>query len=335
MNYEKKYKEALQRARLWKESNRTAVKQTIIEDIFPELEEVPSEDVRIRNQIISFLDRNTYQFECDRDKSKGWIAWLKKHTPVDKETALKLARMDVAMSIINFIDVNTQGIRMSTTECKNLEDAIISYNWAKVYAYMKRKLDKQGERNNYTLPKFAFDDVLALQCCMETANKVQEDIELYEQLQSLHNRVHDAYWLEKQGKQNPVEWSKEDEAMRDFIIRIMEIQFPHGTFSAGEFKAVLKKDVIPVKMVIDWLKSLSPQDHCKNDKEQKRIYGWMARDKDGDVRIFDAKPDKYVNFGEWLGRGLFRPSKIPDDLNPRWEDEEPIEVELTIRRKGK
>lgn len=60
MSYEKKYKGALQRARLWKESNRTAVKQTIIEDIFPELEEVPSEDVRIRNQIISFLNRNTY-----------------------------------------------------------------------------------------------------------------------------------------------------------------------------------------------------------------------------------------------------------------------------------
>jgi len=33
---------------------------------------------------------------------------------------------------------------------------------------------------------------------METVKKVQEDNKLYEQLQSLHDRLHDAYWLEKQ-----------------------------------------------------------------------------------------------------------------------------------------
>lgn len=61
-------------------------------------------------------------------------------------------------------------------------------------------LEKQGE--NVSLPKFTFDDVLALQCCMETTKKIQEDKELYEQLQSLHDRLHDAYWLKKEGEQN-------------------------------------------------------------------------------------------------------------------------------------
>ena len=64
-------------------------------------------------------------------------------------------------------------------------------------------LEKQGK--NISLPKFTFDDVLALQYCMETAKKVQEDKELYEQLQSLHDRLHDAYWLEKQSEQKPHE----------------------------------------------------------------------------------------------------------------------------------
>jgi len=67
-------------------------------------------------------------------------------------------------------------------------------------------LEKQGNIDSQVkLPTFTFDDVLALQCCMETVKKVQENNELYEQLQSLHDRLHDAYWLEKQGEQKPAD----------------------------------------------------------------------------------------------------------------------------------
>ena len=45
------------------------------------------------------------------------------------------------------------------------------------------------------IPHFTFDDILALQCAMKTAEKA--DNELYEQLKSLHDRLHDVYWLEK------------------------------------------------------------------------------------------------------------------------------------------
>lgn len=62
--------------------------------------------------------------------------------------------------------------------------------------------EKQCASNTHTnLPKFTFDDVLALQCCMETVKKVQEDKPLHEKLQSLHSRVYDAYHLEEQGEQ--------------------------------------------------------------------------------------------------------------------------------------
>ena len=63
-------------------------------------------------------------------------------------------------------------------------------------------LEKQGEQIN--LPKFTFDDVLALQCVMETVKKVQEDKDLYKQLQSLHNRVYDIYHFETQDEQEPI-----------------------------------------------------------------------------------------------------------------------------------
>ena len=59
-------------------------------------------------------------------------------------------------------------------------------------------LEKQGEQTN--LPRFTFGDVLALQCCMETAKKVQEDKELYEVLSILHDKVYDAYHLENQSE---------------------------------------------------------------------------------------------------------------------------------------
>lgn len=56
-------------------------------------------------------------------------------------------------------------------------------------------LEKQVEQTNF--PQFTFDDVLALQCCMETVKKVQEDKELYKALTILHDKVYDAYHLEK------------------------------------------------------------------------------------------------------------------------------------------
>ena len=63
-------------------------------------------------------------------------------------------------------------------------------------------LEKQVEQKKQVhFPKFTFDDILALQCCMGTVKKVQEDKELYEQLNLIHDKIHDAYWLEKQGEQ--------------------------------------------------------------------------------------------------------------------------------------
>ena len=65
-------------------------------------------------------------------------------------------------------------------------------------------LEKQGNKDSQVkLPTFTFDDILALQCCMETVKKVQNDKDLYEKLNDLHGRIYDAYYLEKQGEQNP------------------------------------------------------------------------------------------------------------------------------------
>lgn len=66
-------------------------------------------------------------------------------------------------------------------------------------------LKKQGEQKKQVhFPKFTFNDLIALQCCMETVKKVQEDKELYEQLNLIHSKIYNDYWLGKQGELSPI-----------------------------------------------------------------------------------------------------------------------------------
>lgn len=218
----KAYDKALDRAKEWLNIKEpfSDTCTCVVESIFPELKE--SEDERIRKELIEHIKANK---EVDYVLFKKFspdevIAWLEKQTQSDKEEVLKGARRGVALSIMDFIETNTQGMCMSNIECKNLKDAVVNNDWAKVYAFMKLKLDKQGL------------------CRIKEVGRWGADVSEDEKKKELKKSV---------------EWSEEDEAMRDFIIHIMEIQFPHGTFSAGEFKAIFKKDAIPVRMVIDWL----------------------------------------------------------------------------------
>lgn len=82
MNYEKKYKEALERARellsrCIKDSDRRTKIYRVedIESIFPELKE--NEDERIRKEIISFIADRKNWFPKEETKA-SWISWLEK-----------------------------------------------------------------------------------------------------------------------------------------------------------------------------------------------------------------------------------------------------------------
>ena len=80
MDYEKKYKEALERARdmlSYKE-----VRQEDMEYLFPELKE--SEDEKIRKQLVEFLDelsklgKNTDFDRYSKADCANWLVWLEK-----------------------------------------------------------------------------------------------------------------------------------------------------------------------------------------------------------------------------------------------------------------
>ena len=70
MDYEKKYNEALERAK----SFELPEYKNIMESVFPELKE--SEDEKIRKELIAFIKKRD-RSGCDYDYDK-WIAWLEK-----------------------------------------------------------------------------------------------------------------------------------------------------------------------------------------------------------------------------------------------------------------
>lgn len=75
--YEKKYKEALERARIWKDKGgMPKYKQGILDDIFPELKEnKESDDERIRKALIRF---HKSTIDIDGIKGNEIVAWLEK-----------------------------------------------------------------------------------------------------------------------------------------------------------------------------------------------------------------------------------------------------------------
>lgn len=143
------YDEAVKRAKKEKEKSRNLGLLEFIEDTFPELRD--SEDEKARKELISFLQLPHPQFVGERKQEK-WIDWLEKQVPIDEEKVLIGARKDVALSIMNFLNRNTLGMDLSSMECADLESAVIDSDWSKVYDYMKKKLENQGEQKE-TLKK--------------------------------------------------------------------------------------------------------------------------------------------------------------------------------------
>lgn len=78
-NYENLYKNALERARVWKEkSGMPADKQGILDDIFPEL--AGSEDEQIRKELTKHLKEGVegYMPAGDSSDYRRWLDWLEK-----------------------------------------------------------------------------------------------------------------------------------------------------------------------------------------------------------------------------------------------------------------
>lgn len=242
------------------------VTQTL-EHLFPELKE--NEDERIRETLIGLFSNNGKK-EWKNIPTEKIIAWLEKqggdtNETINRDEFVQGILRRVAINLITWIDYNAAegNMCLSNMECEDIEDALVSGDWDKIYAYMKKKLEKQDE-------------------------------------------------------QKPA-WSEEDETTRNALINLVEMYYG-GCINQSEKNRLL-----------DWLKSLNPQDHCVDDKQQTGVTAWIARDRDGGVLLYYSKPVKLTEIPIW--NGPIRIKELPEGIDPRWEDEEPIEVELIIKKK--
>lgn len=118
MDYEKAYKEALERARMYYSNN---LLNEVFAKIFPELEE--SEDERIRKAIFTYLHNeltNTKQLTPRTNEFESWLAWLERQNVTDPDVKMNhplyLEGFDVGKEVGEIIK------EQKSTECLNLDE---------------------------------------------------------------------------------------------------------------------------------------------------------------------------------------------------------------------
>ena len=149
MNYEKKYKEALEKARQFSEHPLEEDSSSIVEYIFPELAE--SEDERIRKYLLKLADRCPEDsIDFMRGVKKGdIIAWLEKQGEKKSSDEVLKIRQKVYQSGYNDgykhgIEDVKQGEQKSHAWSKEDERAIGIINLALEHPYnMEGKWDRK------------------------------------------------------------------------------------------------------------------------------------------------------------------------------------------------
>ena len=196
MNYEQKHKEDLEAAKGWlaiakENGNKIAIQ--ILEKFFPELRE--SEDERIRKVLIELIKGITSWNYFLGISKEQMVSWLEKqgntNETINRDELAQGVLKGAAINLITWIDYNVAkgNMCLSNMECEDIEDALVSGDWDKIYAYMKKKIEKQGQ----TFTKKDVDDAYLKGVC---------------------DAKHE---LEKQGEQKPT-WSDVDESDLNNII---------------------------------------------------------------------------------------------------------------------
>lgn len=300
MDYEKKYNEALERARkaynAIKPENYGARK--IIENAFPELAE--SEDERIRRTLVEYFGPKV-QLDFVRgvpiQKIRDWLEKQKEslHIPETcKDNADSFTDEDEIHRkwILEYL---YNGLRKSDEQFKDQFKSAISW------------LEKQKEQKPLiTGNDFGWIDELKhdLKHPEELDEKVQEVLKKRQKpversleddhiIGFVYDLLNEIEWkdnwamskkecLERLKSLRPVkqEWSKEDERKRQACISTINEVVDYERerwedYNPGKpYRPIMKYDE-----QIDWLKSLRPPQYCENCRLKKSVQGWKPSEK--------------------------------------------------------
>ncbi|MBR1654873.1 MAG: hypothetical protein IJ698_00420 [Prevotella sp.] len=313
MNYEKKYKKLkadIKNAYLFAQTNST---KAVLEHILPELRE--SEDERIRNEIVAFVEQAIHRgggTPIPQEQEDCWKSLEKQEEPIDKEKVMIGARKDVALSIMDFLDRNTLGMCLSNMECEYLVDAIVNSKWDKVYGYMKKKLEKQWNKNTKdNKPQVNHSVLMQTTYGIAEGEWKGEDWYIYRWAGIIKdNKV--IAWIELSDIEKQSKESKVEEAMREVEEKAEAFTAAHQGENADVILAEMRGEIEPKFHEGEWIISNNKKSIYQIIEVKRGIYvirdnadnheyhiGIEAADKSGRLwNISDAKAGDVLAFDD-------------------------------------
>ena len=62
---------------------------------------------------------------------------------------------------------------------------------------------------------------------------------------------------------------------------------------------------------------------------------FIATDSDGEIWLYTEKPEKNTDMGYWFSSGKDYPADFVEDqfpdIQPKWTDEKPIQIEINVK----
>ena len=109
------------------------------------------DDERLRKTTIGFLKEFA---DKGYENAVECIDWLEKqgntNETIDRDKFTQGVLKGAAINLITWIDYNAAegNMCLSNVQCKEIENALVRGDWNKIYAYMKRKLERQDEQKS-------------------------------------------------------------------------------------------------------------------------------------------------------------------------------------------
>lgn len=300
MDYEKLYKEALERAKAKLEEAKVfdyddeqtahVIRQTVY-DIFTELAE--SEDEKIRKDIIEYIRHSAHNIPAE--KFNSWIAWLEKQGE-QKHVEMKTAEESLGVSSKEYnkivdecvygeqkpVEYHCTGI--SSKDAEGILGEIIDNKQEPVDADYNPFDDFRKSDGEVNPSEF---EARLNQLLKEFESLPKE--ELSSSLSFYLNVVQNDGTFKEQ---KPVEWSEEDEEHKEFILKCLSVLKEEHWHHIGSSK---------IDGGMSWLKSL--KDRCLPQPKQE----WSKEDeemlKECDIAITMSEGhtiEEKENLSNWL-----------------------------------
>lgn len=73
------------------------------------------------------------------------------------------------------------------------------------------------------------------------------------------------------------------------------------------------------------------------DNPLLRLYAWVTRNMEGVLVVYADKPEKDIEVGDWFcpdadNYFVILDRHLPKGVNPRWDDDEPTPVLITLEK---